>query len=107
MPRSKPEEGDVECRRLGLGVVSGLADDLRNVRISASLDSGALGVAVMKLAGGIGKVREVFRLNEALNPNEKNVRFHDSMLEFLKKAEVVLMELQAQEVLQSPWLRDN
>lgn len=88
---------DLECRRLGLQIVSGLGNELGNVKNAASMDSDVLSSYVLKLAGGIGKVREVLRLNEVLSPVENCHRFRDSMIGFLKKAEVQIVKLQAQE----------
>lgn len=88
---------DLECRRLGLQTVSGLGNELGNVKNSASMDCDVLSSSVLKLAGGIGKVREVLRLNEVLRPAENHQRFQNSMISFLKRAEVEIVKLQVQE----------
>ncbi|KAI0494285.1 hypothetical protein KFK09_024417 [Dendrobium nobile] len=88
---------DLHCRRIGLQIVSGLGNELGNVKNSAGMDCDVLSSYVLKLAGGIGKVREVLRLNEALSPADNSERFHDSMISFLKKAEVQIVKLQVLE----------
>ncbi|XP_020593350.1 formin-like protein 1 [Phalaenopsis equestris] len=95
--RSNTVGDDLECRRLGLQLVSGLGNELSNVKSSAGMDCDGLSGSVQKLAGGIRKVREVLRLNEALRPADNSQRFHDSMMGFLKKAEAEIVKLQVQE----------
>lgn len=88
---------DLECNKLGLQVVAGLVDELSNVKKAAAMDSDVLSSYVSKLAGGVGKVTEVLRLNEALHKCEYHPRFNDAMNEFLKKAENEIIKLQGQE----------
>ncbi|XP_058094329.1 formin-like protein 1 [Magnolia sinica] len=88
---------DVEFRKLGLQVVSGLSGELCNVKKAAAMDSDVLCSYVSKLAGGIGKIREVVRLNDATNLQENGAIFSQAMNEFLKKAEEEIIRTQAQE----------
>ncbi|PKA55947.1 Formin-like protein 1 [Apostasia shenzhenica] len=96
-PHSTTIGDDLECRRHGLKLVSQLGSQLSNVKNAASIDSEVLSSYVLKLAGGIGRVREVIRLNENLSPMENRKRFHESMISFLKKAEGEIVNLQAKE----------
>ncbi|XP_015870039.3 formin-like protein 2 [Ziziphus jujuba] len=88
---------DVEFRKLGLQVVSGLSGELTNVKKAAAMDSDVLSKEVAKLAGGITKIAEVLKLNEAVALKESSWKFSESMNGFLKKAEEDIMKLQAQE----------
>ncbi|OVA10664.1 Formin [Macleaya cordata] len=88
---------DVEFRKLGLQVVSGLSGDLTNVKKSAAMDSDVLSSDVSKLARGLSNIGEVMRLNESTGSNESSRRFSESMNVFLKKAEEEIIRIQAQE----------
>ncbi|XP_008800921.2 formin-like protein 1 [Phoenix dactylifera] len=88
---------DLECRKLGLQVVSGLGEELTNVKKAASMDSDLLSSSAATLAGGIGKIYEVLRLNDALSSKDCGQRFHDAMREFLRKAEDDVIKIQDQE----------
>ncbi|KAG6519708.1 formin-like protein 1 [Zingiber officinale] len=82
---------DLECRKLGLKAVSALGGELSNVKKAAAMDSDILSSYVSKLAGGIGKINEVSKLNG------DNQRFHEAMNRFLKKADDDIIRVQAQE----------
>ncbi|XP_068665219.1 formin-like protein 1 [Aristolochia californica] len=88
---------DVELRKLGLQVVSGLSGGLSNVKKAAAMDSDVLSSYVSKLAGGIGKISDVLRMNKAAGMNGSNQMFSRSMNEFLKEAEEEIIRIQAQE----------
>lgn len=88
---------DIEVRKRGLQVVSGLSGELSNVKKAAGMDSDVLGSYVSKLAGGVGKIKEVMRLNDASSSHESSEKFSHSMSEFLKKAEEDITRVQAQE----------
>uniref|UniRef100_A0A5B6ZW66 Formin-like protein n=1 Tax=Davidia involucrata TaxID=16924 RepID=A0A5B6ZW66_DAVIN len=88
---------DVEFRKLGLQVVSGLSGELSNVKKAAAMDSDVLSSEVAKLAGGITKVGEVVKLNEELALMESSRKFSESMNGLLKKAEEEIIEIQARE----------
>ncbi|XP_031129348.1 formin-like protein 1 [Ipomoea triloba] len=88
---------EVEFRKVGLQVVSGLSGELTNVKKAASLDSEVLNNEVAKLADGVAKIAEVARLNEEVALKENNRNFSESMNAFLKKAKVEIMSIQSQE----------
>ena len=88
---------ELECRRLGLHVVSALGAELSNVKKAATMDSEILSSYVSKLAGGIGKIREVVRLNETVGAVESSERFREAMIGFLRMAEAEITKLQSQE----------
>ncbi|XXG89408.1 hypothetical protein AAC387_Pa12g1411 [Persea americana] len=88
---------DLEFRKRGLQVVSGLSGDLSNVKKAAAMDSDVLSSYVSKLAGGVGKITEVVRLNDALSSQESSPKFSHAMNEFLKRAEEEIIRVQAQE----------
>ncbi|XAR71047.1 hypothetical protein NMG60_11028129 [Bertholletia excelsa] len=90
-------QDDVEFRKLGLQVVSGLSGDLTNVKKAAAMDSDILSSEVAKLARGITKIREVLKLNEEVPLKECSQKFMESMNDFLKKAEVEIERMQTQE----------
>ncbi|WOL17884.1 hypothetical protein Cni_G26677 [Canna indica] len=88
---------DLECRKLGLQVVAGLGDELRNVKKAAAMDFDTVRSYVSKLAGEIPKVHEVLTLNEAFSSKEGNQRFHDVVNQFLTSAEDDIIKVRAQE----------
>ncbi|KAG8499973.1 hypothetical protein CXB51_006412 [Gossypium anomalum] len=88
---------DVEFRKLGLEVVSGLSGELTNVKKAAAMDSDVLSIDVAKLATGISKIREVIKLNEEVALKDSSRKFSESMNEFLKKAEEEIIKIQAQD----------
>ncbi|CAL9782389.1 unnamed protein product [Musa acuminata subsp. burmannicoides] len=88
---------DLECRKLGLQVITGLEGELSNVKKAAAVDSDMLHSYVTKLAGGIKKVDEVLRSNEEFGSEEDGCRFRDAMDQFRKKAEDDIIKVQAQE----------
>lgn len=88
---------DVEFRKRGLQVVSGLSGDLTNVKKSAAMDSDVLSSDVSKLSRGLSNISEVIRLNESTGSNESSKRFSESMNNFMKKAEEEIIKIQAQE----------
>lgn len=90
---------DVEFRKLGLQVVSGLSGELTNVKKAAAMDSEVLSNEVAKLDEGTTKIAEVLKLNEAVALKESSWKFSESMNGFLKKAEEEIIKLQAQEKL--------
>ncbi|XVF37531.1 hypothetical protein REPUB_Repub20aG0016700 [Reevesia pubescens] len=90
-------QDDVEFRKLGLQVVSGLSGELTNVKKAAAMDSDVLSIEVAKLATGISKIREVLKLNEEIALKDSSRKFSESMNEFLKKAEEQIVRIQAQD----------
>ncbi|KAL8048966.1 hypothetical protein ABFX02_07G102300 [Erythranthe guttata] len=83
---------EVEFRKLGLQVVSGLSGELTNVKKAAAMDAEVLTNDVAKLAKGISKIVDVTKLNELVGGV-----FSDFMKEFLKKAENEIANIQAKE----------
>ena len=65
---------DVEFRKLGLQVVSGLSGELTNVKKAAAMDSDVLSIEVAKLATGISKIREVIKLNEEIAAERQSLQ---------------------------------
>ncbi|PSS35752.1 Formin-like protein [Actinidia chinensis var. chinensis] len=91
-------QDEIEFRKIGLQVVSGLSGELTNVKKSAAMDSDVLSREVTKLALGITKIKDVLKLNEELALREKiSQNFSGSMNEFLKKAESEIVKIQAEE----------
>ncbi|ONK77285.1 uncharacterized protein A4U43_C02F4970 [Asparagus officinalis] len=88
---NKTLRDDLDCRKLGLHVVSGLGSELSNVKKAATMDAEILSNYVSKLSIGIEKIREVMRFNET------SQRFHEAMIVFLRKAEGEITKLQSQE----------
>ncbi|MCL7043834.1 hypothetical protein MKW94_024308 [Papaver nudicaule] len=88
---------DVEFRKRGLEVVSSISGELANVKKSATMDSDVLSSDVSKLARGLSNIGEVMRLNESTGSNEYTKRFAESMNSFMKKAELEIIRIQAQE----------
>ncbi|XP_019174624.1 PREDICTED: formin-like protein 2 [Ipomoea nil] len=88
---------EVEFRKIGLQVVSGLCGELTNAKKAATMDSEVLTNEVAKLADGVAKIAEVVRLNEEVALKENNRNFSESMNAFLKKAKVEIMSIQSQE----------
>lgn len=88
---------DVEFRKLGLQVVSGLSRELSSVKKAALMDADVLSSDVTKLAGGITKITEVIRLNEDMLKGGSSSSFSDSMNRFLGKAAGEIARIQVQE----------
>ncbi|XP_057781341.1 formin-like protein 1 [Salvia miltiorrhiza] len=88
---------EVEYRKLGLQVVSGLGGELTNVKKAAAMDADVLSNDVAKLAAGVSKIAEVLKLNEELPLKESSQKFSDCMNEFSKNVETEIMNIQAQE----------
>lgn len=95
-PKSTANE-DAKCRKLGLQVVSGLSSELNNVKKAAAMDSDVLSSDVSKLSRGIGNIREVVRLNQAVGMVESSQKFCESMNSFMKMAEEEIIRIQALE----------
>ncbi|KAJ4892259.1 Formin-like protein 2 [Raphanus sativus] len=86
-------QDDLELKKLGLQVVSGLSSQLTNVKKAAAVDSNSLGNEAGELARGITKVKEVI---DELKQEAGAERFLDSMSSFLSKAEKEITEIQSQ-----------
>ncbi|KAJ7980626.1 Formin-like protein [Quillaja saponaria] len=90
-------QNDVELRKLGIQVVSGLSGELSNVKKAAAIDSDVLSSEVAKLAGCFTKVAEVVKLNDEIALKETRRQFSESMNGFLKKGAEEILRVQAQE----------
>ncbi|KAI9081868.1 hypothetical protein K1719_036130 [Acacia pycnantha] len=90
-------QDEVEFRKLGLQVVSGLSGEFCNVKKAATMDSNMLSSDVSKLARGIAKVAQVKKLNGELPLRETSQKFSEAMDGFLKKGEEEIVSIQAQE----------
>lgn len=88
---------EVEFRKLGLQVVSGLSGELTNVKKAAAMDSDVLSSEVAKLAGGITKISQVVKLTEEIALKQTGRKFSESMDGFLKKAGEEIERIQSQE----------
>uniref|UniRef100_A0A1J3DP50 Formin-like protein n=1 Tax=Noccaea caerulescens TaxID=107243 RepID=A0A1J3DP50_NOCCA len=85
-------QDELELKKLGLQVVSGLSSQLINVKKAAAMDSDSLSIETSEIANGITKVKEVV----AEVKQETGVeRFLDSMESFLNKAEEEITEIQS------------
>ncbi|CAA7050547.1 unnamed protein product [Microthlaspi erraticum] len=86
-------QDELELKKLGLQVVSGLSSQLINVKKGAAMDTDSLSLETSEIANGITKVKEVV----AEVKQETGVeRFLDSMESFLNKAEEEITEMQSQ-----------
>ncbi|XP_019176772.1 PREDICTED: formin-like protein 1 [Ipomoea nil] len=88
---------EVELRKVGLQVLSGLSGELTNAKKAASMDSNVLRNEAAKLAEGVAKIEEVVKISKELALKESNEKFCESMKRFLKKAEVEILNIQARE----------
>ncbi|KAK7362723.1 hypothetical protein VNO77_04844 [Canavalia gladiata] len=90
-------QDEVDFRKLGLQVVSGLSGELTNVKKAAAMDSDMLTSDVAKLARGIEKVLQVVKLNEESPLKETNQKFYEAMKGFSERGEQEILKVQAQE----------
>ncbi|PSR95302.1 Formin-like protein [Actinidia chinensis var. chinensis] len=72
-------------RSLGLQVVSGLSNDLGNVRKAALIDGDSVAATGSKLSALLLKTREF--LNNEMKSLDEESEFHDSLANFVKHAE--------------------
>ncbi|XP_010517960.1 PREDICTED: formin-like protein 2 [Camelina sativa] len=85
-------QDDLELKKLGLQVVSGLSSQLINVKKAAAMDSNSLINETAEVASGITKVKEVIA---ELKQETGVERFLESMNTFLNKAEKEITEIQS------------
>ncbi|CAL0313511.1 unnamed protein product [Lupinus luteus] len=90
-------QDEVDFRKLGLQVVSGLSGELTNVKKAAAMDSDMLSSDVAKLARGIEKVMQVAKLIEESPSKETSRKFSEAMKGFLKRGEEEILRIQVQE----------
>lgn len=86
-------QNEVELKKLGLQVVSGLSGELVSVKKVATMDSTVLTNEVGKLAQGITKVKDILKING----DDMNEKFLESMNGFLVKAEEEIKKIREQE----------
>ncbi|PSS14433.1 Formin-like protein [Actinidia chinensis var. chinensis] len=72
-------------RSLGLQLVSGLSNDLGNVRKAALIDTDSVAATVSKLGALLLKTREF--VNNEMKSFDEESKFHDSLANFVKHAE--------------------
>lgn len=99
-------QNEVEFRKLGLQVVSGLSGELSNVKKAAAMDSDAIAADVQKLVSGVTKVTEILQLNQEFTLVDYGGKFSESMKEFLKKANQEIIKIQTQEGLALSMVRE-
>ncbi|KAG2332179.1 hypothetical protein Bca52824_003359 [Brassica carinata] len=85
-------QDDIELKKLGLQVVSGLSSQLINVKKAAAMDSSSLSKETAEIASGITKVKEVIM---ELKQETGVERFLESMNSFLDKGEKEITEIQS------------
>ncbi|KAK7400666.1 hypothetical protein VNO78_11914 [Psophocarpus tetragonolobus] len=90
-------QDEVDFKKLGLQVVSGLSGELTNVKKAAAMDSDVLGSDVAKLARGIERVVQVVKLNEESPLKETNQKFSEAMKGFLERGDQEILKIQVQE----------
>lgn len=82
-------------RSLGLQVVSGLADELENIKKAANIDADSLTGTVAKLGRGLIKAKDF--LNSDMKKIDEENRFHQVLKSFVQNAEVDVMWLLEEE----------
>lgn len=82
-------------RSLGLQVVSGLSNDLQNVRKAANIDSDGLTSTISKLGHSLIKTREF--LNNEMKDLEEDSKFHHSLVNFVPHAEEEIAKILEEE----------
>ncbi|CAN8286579.1 unnamed protein product [Cochlearia groenlandica] len=87
-------QDDLELKKLGLQVVSGLSSQLINVKKAAAMDSSGLIYETEEISRGITKVKEV--IAELKVEETGSNRFLESMNKFLNKGEKEIKEIQSQ-----------
>ena len=85
-------QDEIELKKLGLQVVSGLSSQLINVKKAAAMDSTSLSKEIAEISSGITKVKEVIM---ELKQETGVERFLESMNSFLDKGEKVITEIQS------------
>ncbi|PSS06167.1 Formin-like protein [Actinidia chinensis var. chinensis] len=86
-----PHDSEEHYRSLGLHVVSGLSNELENVKKAAVLDTDSLTGAVAKLGHQLVKSRD-FLNSDMKNVDEEN-GFHQALKSFVQNAEVDIMSI--------------
>lgn len=92
---SSTQATDEHLRSLGLQVVSGLSNELENVRRAALLDTDSLTGTVAKLGHALDKARNILRSEMKNIPQENG--FHQTLRSFVQNAEVDVTWLREEE----------
>lgn len=90
-----PEDSDEQLRNLGLQVVSGVGNELQNVKRAAVIDSDSLTGTVAKLGRALVKARDF--LNSDMKSVQADKGFHQILKSFVENAEVDVMSLLKEE----------
>jgi hypothetical protein len=85
---------DEMFRKQGLKVVSGLSNELGNVKKAASMDFDVLHSYVSKLQAGLGKIKSVLLLEKQCTQGQN---FFARMRDFLKEAEMEIKQVRCDE----------
>jgi len=85
---------DEMFRKQGLKVVSGLSNELGNVKKAASMDFDVLHSYVSKLQAGLGKIKSVLLLEKQCTQGQN---FFARMRDFLKEAEIEIKQVRCDE----------
>lgn len=93
--KSSSDDLEEHYRALGLQVISGLSNELENVKKAAVLDSDSLTGTVSKLSHQLVKAREF--LNSEMKNLDERSRFYEALKSFVQKAEVDIMLLISEE----------
>ncbi|XP_057528393.1 formin-like protein 5 isoform X2 [Amaranthus tricolor] len=90
-----PEDSEEHYRNLGLQVVSGVGDQLENVKKAASLDSDSLTGTVARLGNALLKAKNF--LNNEMKDLDEVSGFHEALKGFVAHAEGNIMGLLVEE----------
>ncbi|KAL9236362.1 hypothetical protein vseg_011042 [Gypsophila vaccaria] len=85
------EESEEHYRSLGLQVVSGVGDQLQNVKKAACLDSDSVTGTIAKLGSGLLKAKNF--LNKDLDDLNEESGFHKAVRSFVQNAEADVMHM--------------
>ncbi|XP_057826533.2 formin-like protein 8 [Cryptomeria japonica] len=98
------EDKEQDYRKLGLQLISGLSNELHNVKKAAGIDSQALISSLSNLSEGFVKICQIreselqgLRISTETNQNITHGKFHQSMACFLQQAEDKIGQLQKEE----------
>lgn len=89
------DDSEEHFRSLGLQAVSGLGDQLENVRKAASLDGDGLTATVAKIGTSLIKTRDF--VNKEMTEVEDDKGYHEALKSFIEHAEGEVMRLLEEE----------
>ncbi|XP_074296681.1 formin-like protein 5 [Silene latifolia] len=90
-----PDDSEDHFCNLGLQVVSGVGDQLQNVRKAAGIDSDSVTGTIAKLGTDLLKAKNF--LNKEMNDLNEDNRFHKALKSFIQHAEGDVMQLLEEE----------